>query len=233
MVDILIVEPGEALDPTPKHDMHKTGFFKADGHHVADSSEETKRISTYVAVLENEEDRLVFPHVDSCLAIAFITSDERVIGGHVGLQWSIDSPPDPEKNAERVYKKMQELVGEAKVTRIMYYANDLEPWSAFLQNLYAQADNLGLDPDDYLQPIRSSSPHPKGVNLYIDTQFNTVEDCVNQQDQEKQEHSPRHLSPKSASALQTEEKGRTDSKKEQSDEQKERSTSSSSPKGVP
>ncbi len=30
---------------------------------------------------------LVFPHVDTCLALALILNNKRLIGGHVGTQW--------------------------------------------------------------------------------------------------------------------------------------------------
>jgi len=33
-------------------------------------------------------DELLFPHVDSCMAIAFVLDDDRMVGGHVSFQWN-------------------------------------------------------------------------------------------------------------------------------------------------
>lgn len=44
--------------------------------------------------LATHQESIMFPHVDSCLAIAFILSDNRIVGGHVGQQMPPDPPPE-------------------------------------------------------------------------------------------------------------------------------------------
>ena len=48
--------------------------------------------------LVSVQEGLIFPHVDSCLAIAFILSDNRFVGGHVGQQMPPVPPFDLEKH---------------------------------------------------------------------------------------------------------------------------------------
>jgi hypothetical protein len=51
-------------------------------------------------------DEILFPHVDSCMAIAFILDDGTVIGGHVPAQWGPQDPLDYAGNADRVSSLM-------------------------------------------------------------------------------------------------------------------------------
>ena len=57
-------------------------------------------------------DRLIFPHVDSCLAIIFILANGRFVGGHVPLQMNLNAPLSAGNNARRITTAM---------LRIRYY----------------------------------------------------------------------------------------------------------------
>jgi hypothetical protein len=52
------------------------------------------------------DDELLFPHVDSCLAIAFPLTDGRIVGGHVGMQMPTSPDLDPWGNANAIANQM-------------------------------------------------------------------------------------------------------------------------------
>jgi hypothetical protein len=64
------------------------------------------------------DDELVFPHVDSCLGIALILSDNRMVGGHVGAFTPKDEY-DPSGNTMKVLDEMLELAGQGQIAKIV------------------------------------------------------------------------------------------------------------------
>jgi hypothetical protein len=65
-----------------------------------------------------KETELMFPHVDSCLAIAMLLDDGRVVGGHVGLFMSGATAPDAQRNTEAIFAEMQHLRGVTTITSL-------------------------------------------------------------------------------------------------------------------
>lgn len=70
-----------------------------------------------VSVAANDE--LLFPHVDSCIAIAFILNDGSMIGGHVGMQMPTAANLDPHGNAMQICNQMMQRVGNAQVNTLL------------------------------------------------------------------------------------------------------------------
>lgn len=60
-------------------------------------------------------DELLFPHVDSCMAIAFVLEDDRMVGGHVSFQWDEFGEPNEEMNVAAMVAEMKQLYDNAKV----------------------------------------------------------------------------------------------------------------------
>ena len=65
------------------------------------------------------DDELLFPHVDSCLAIAFILEDGRVLGGHVGMMLPGADSLDPYGNAMSICEQMLGKRKGAQVRRVI------------------------------------------------------------------------------------------------------------------
>lgn len=61
------------------------------------------------------EDTVVFPHVDVCLAIAWLRSTKVIVAGHVPAQWDAHSPIDMEGCAKRIMVDMDKLQSEANI----------------------------------------------------------------------------------------------------------------------
>ena len=56
----------------------------------------------------NPGNELLFPHVDVCMAIAFILANDCMVGGHVPGMWDEnDFPPDINRNAIRIFDGMR------------------------------------------------------------------------------------------------------------------------------
>ena len=63
-------------------------------------------------------DRLIFPHVDTCMAVIFFLTDGTAIGGHVPMQWHGDDPLIPAQNFRRVVRMMIDRIPHGRrVTR--------------------------------------------------------------------------------------------------------------------
>ncbi|WP_086933584.1 hypothetical protein [Agarilytica rhodophyticola] len=78
-----------------------------------------------VAVPPNDE--LLFPHVDSCIAIAFIMNDASYIGGHVGMQMPNSPNLAPRANALNICTQMQVLAQHGTIDRVIL-AGDGNVW---------------------------------------------------------------------------------------------------------
>lgn len=83
---------------------------------------------------------LLFPHVDSCLAITFILSDGRLIGGHVGMMMPGAGNLDPRGNANALCNQMLALVPPANITRLVMvgdanWEQDLNDGTDIIQEL--------------------------------------------------------------------------------------------------
>jgi len=64
-------------------------------------------------------DRLIFPNVDSCLAILFIMADDAVIGAHVGQYGGQGfSVHDPDGYATAMVKDMKMLTDGKKILQV-------------------------------------------------------------------------------------------------------------------
>lgn len=55
------------------------------------------------------DDTVIFPHVDVCLAIAWMAADKSIVAGHVPAQWDSTSFPDEAGCAKRVIAEMEKL----------------------------------------------------------------------------------------------------------------------------
>jgi hypothetical protein len=64
---------------------------------------------TLVVLQAPAEDTVIFPHVDVCLAIAWLAADKSIIAGHVPAQWDSTSLPDEAGCAKRVIAEMEKL----------------------------------------------------------------------------------------------------------------------------
>lgn len=78
----------------------------------------TPGINSYL-VLVAATDELLFPHVDSCIAIAFVMMDGRMVGGHVGMQMPTAIDLDPYGNALKICEEMIALIGVGPIARVI------------------------------------------------------------------------------------------------------------------
>lgn len=63
---------------------------------------------------------LLFPHVDTCLAMAMLLADGRTIGGHASMQAADPNAPlDPYGNAKLMLASMNMLRGATVVTKFV------------------------------------------------------------------------------------------------------------------
>jgi len=98
-------------------------------------------------------DELLFPHVDSCLAIAFVLADGRMIGGHVGMQMPGADNLDPLGNAVQICTQMLQRIGNSPVRKLILvgdanWENDFVTNQDVIQRLINQvnvADTLFVD----------------------------------------------------------------------------------------
>ena len=65
------------------------------------------------------DDELLFPHVDSCIAIAFLLGDGRMIGGHVGMMMPGATDLNPHGNALQICNEMIAKVGASQVKKVI------------------------------------------------------------------------------------------------------------------
>jgi hypothetical protein len=75
-------------------------------------------VHNYVDVAQ-VNDELVFPHVDSCLAIAFLLNNGRKVGGHVGMQMPNSPNLDPAGNAAQITQQMLGQLGGGVVQKVV------------------------------------------------------------------------------------------------------------------
>jgi hypothetical protein len=64
-------------------------------------------------------DELLFPHVDSCIAIAFVLADGRMIGGHVGMMMPNVPDLNPYGNAMHICRQMLTATGNARIANVL------------------------------------------------------------------------------------------------------------------
>jgi hypothetical protein len=133
-------------------------------------------------VRANAGDQLVFPHVDSCLAVVFVLSNGDLIGGHVGIQWGGGGPrsnthwenyasPDPLGNAKRVIREMNMLhLPEEMIVRLISLC-DLAGQDPIWQlgAIYA-----GIVPMTIPHMILDSRNATRGIDLTVNGQLSTV-----------------------------------------------------------
>jgi hypothetical protein len=128
----------------------------------------------YVGVTDASPNaELIFPHVDSCLALALILDTGRLIGGHVPQQWH----NAPEKNYSGCIGKILNLMeanrlrvgGEADLLIVAGHGNwwhgDLGAEAGTAMARWG-ADFFGVTTDDNA---------PKGVNVYVKPNSLTIE----------------------------------------------------------
>ena len=87
---------------------------------------------------------LLFPHVDSCLAIAMLLNDGRVVGGHVGMMMPGAQNLDPGGNAANMCGNMLALVAPATLDRLVLvgdanWENDFNTGADVIQALIQQS----------------------------------------------------------------------------------------------
>jgi hypothetical protein len=70
-------------------------------------------------VYAEADDELLFPHVDSCLAIAFVLANGRAVGGHVAMQMPNDPDLKPWANAMSIAKQMVAACKGAAVVKLI------------------------------------------------------------------------------------------------------------------
>lgn len=155
----------------------------------------------YIGVWSNPDDSLYFPHVDSCLAIIYITTDDEIVGGHVGAIWPGDDLAEYKGNASRIIDEMKEMVASrgSCIKQILFYHNPSEAgiWSEATKLLYEMATRLAIDEPNQ---ITTYIPHhPKGVDLIINAQNCLIVDCATQKTESHFCHSETVLSPKKGS----------------------------------
>lgn len=79
-------------------------------------------------VLAAADEEILFPHVDSCLAMALVLSDGRLVGGHVGVQWDGNAGLEPADNAVRIMGEMLQKRGNTGISKVVFLGDPA--WSA-------------------------------------------------------------------------------------------------------
>lgn len=110
---------------------------------------------------------LVFPHVDSCLALALILDNNRLIGGHVATQWPGMKEQDRHFCIERIIALMDanhEQAGGAISVLILaghgnwWHADFGAEVGTALAHWGSAGHYLGVTTDDHA---------PQGCNIYV------------------------------------------------------------------
>jgi hypothetical protein len=90
-------------------------------------------------VKASSQESVIFPGVDSCLAIAFIMSDNRYICGHVGMQWSKESELEPTDNTLKIIGEMIQRVNKKKISKVIFVGDP--HWdSGIMKELWGQME---------------------------------------------------------------------------------------------
>jgi hypothetical protein len=101
---------------------------------------------------------LLFPHVDSCMAIAMLLVDGRIIGGHVSMQLPVaNAPLDPLGNATAMLLQMNVLRGVTAVSKLVLvgdanWENDFVTGTNIIRQITISvgcADRLHVDTGNY------------------------------------------------------------------------------------
>lgn len=119
-------------------------------------------------------DRLIFPHVDSCLGICLLLANGSMVGGHVPMQLGANDPMAPAANAERIMVNMLRVVAlqcqGSAVQKLITVGDDTLPAPfGYDTNRLNQLTNpanghVHLD----------SSAHGGGVDMVVDGPQQTV-----------------------------------------------------------
>jgi hypothetical protein len=120
--------------------------------------------SNYVCMVK-PEDTLVFPHVDVCMAAAWInTTNWAMIGGHVPGKWDQDGVDDLNGCAQRVFSLMDKRWGERSVDLIITIGDPsgvgAPAWTDIVKTMVRN-----LDAQRYLMIWKDT---PGGADLTID-----------------------------------------------------------------
>lgn len=97
-------------------------------------------------VMAPQNDELLFPHVDSCIAIAFIMNNGRYIGGHVGMQMPNDQNLQPRRNAMMICTQMMQLAQNGTIDKVILvgdrgiWCNDFMTGRDIVQDLINQTN---------------------------------------------------------------------------------------------
>lgn len=97
--------------------------------------------------------KIVFPHVDSCCALAFILQDGTLIGGHLGAQWPGTKGVNYVQNGMRVERLMQEnrkRLGDKSVTTVVSVGPG--NWGEVKQKVWAECQvmrTLNIDTEKH------------------------------------------------------------------------------------
>jgi hypothetical protein len=94
------------------------------------------------------EDEVVFPHVDVCMAIAFILSDGRMVAGHVPGQWDAFADVDKSGNASRILREMNVLRNDVKVQSLVTMGDaDWSQTVAYIRGAVSPDHHLDISKD--------------------------------------------------------------------------------------
>jgi hypothetical protein len=115
-------------------------------------------------------DRLIFPHVDSCLAIAFLLANGQMVGGHVPLQMDAAANLDAGGNADRIIVNMLRLVrfecGGAAINKLITLGDASMPFAPQVDYNLVNLANRANAAQGHLH--LDSGAIAGGVDLYID-----------------------------------------------------------------
>jgi hypothetical protein len=172
---------------------------------VASISEHKKDLlpTKFIDTLNDDEESLYFPHVDSCMVVAFVLENECIIGGHIGAGWPGEKELNYKGNAQKVIDRMLAKVAaeeKSEVIRTIAYVNtnNMGVWKEALDYLYVALKINPYEDVDKFQLVAQNCP--KGAHITIDTRYVNVLNCGTNQVEERSEHSPIPLSPSSKRA---------------------------------
>lgn len=119
--------------------------------------------SHYVCLVK-KEDTLLFPHVDVCMAAAWITTSSwQMIGGHVPGKWDETSDDDLNGCAQRVFMEMDKRWSERTVDIVVTLGDPTDLTPAWTNIVKTMVRNLGAR--RYLMLWKDV---PGGADLKID-----------------------------------------------------------------
>ncbi len=122
-------------------------------------------------VTANAHDRLIFPHVDSCMALCLLLNNQQMVGGHVPMQLGQGAPLAPAANAQRFLMNMLRLATlqlGGQVTLLISCGDE--------RSLAAQGQTYGLGTLSGMVHQRHLHLEATGyaVNVYVDGLAGTV-----------------------------------------------------------